>query len=812
MKKPYLGIDSNKYSDIVEKKYDPKEVEPSIRLFWLENKIFVFDRDSDKPMFSIDTPPPTVSGLIHVGHVLGYSAAEFIARYKRMRGFNVFYPMGFDDNGLPSERYVEKKLGIKAVDMSRKEFIDLCLKETKIGGDEFRRVWEELGISVDWSLVYSTINELCQRVSQKSFIELYEKGRAFRQETPVTWCICCQTAIAQAELEDVKRKTILNTIYFGLKGSSKKIEIATTRPEFLAACVAVFVNPDDERYMDLVGEKAIVPIFNYEVPIMADEKVDKEFGTGIVMVCTFGDRTDVEWWMKHKLPLKLIIDKQGRLNDNAGKYQGMKLEDARKKIIEELKGMKGLIDQKEIEQTVNVHERCATPVEFYVSDQWYIKILDLKRELLEQGQKIRWYPEYMKVRYMQWVEGLNSDWCISRQRYYGVPFPLWYCEKCDKVILADEKDLPVDPLRDKPSRTCDCGSKDFRPETDVMDTWATSSMTPLINSKWKERDSIMEKIYPMSLRPQGCDIIRTWAFYTVVKSYFHTDSVPWKDIMINGMGLDPKGKAMHKSRGNVIDPLAVKEKYSADALRFWVATAKLGSDLPYQEKDVVTGQKTLTKLWNASRFVSQFISKREKPELAIMDRWLLNKLAKLVESCTQKFDGYQYAEAKQETEVFFWHTFADNYLEIVKHRAYNDDESASWTLYNSLLTILKLFSPIIPFITEEIYQKLFRLDEKDVSIHVSSWPVIASEFIDDEIELVGDVTVAIISALRQYKSSNGLALNSPIEKLLIECDDETKKMLEKTLDDIKGTMKVENIEFGKGKIEVEGYKIRLDVK
>lgn len=795
----------------MQDRYDPKEVEPRIKLFWNENKIFVFDKSSKKPVFSIDTPPPTVSGLIHVGHVLGYSAVEFIARYKRMRGFNVFYPMGFDDNGLPSERYVEKKLGIRAIDMSRKEFIELCLKETKIGGDEFRKVWEELGISVDWSLIYSTINELCQRISQKSFIELYKKGRICKQETPVTWCTSCQTAIAQAELEDLKRKTVLYTIYFDLAGSEEKIKIATTRPEMLAACVGIFVHPEDKRYAQFVKSKAIVPIFGQEVPIMQDEKVDMEFGTGMVMICTFGDKTDIEWWLKHKLPLEIIISKDGRLNEKAGNYNGMKLLDAREQILEKLRIMDYVIEKEEIEQTVNVHERCGTPIEFYVSDQWFIKVLDLKRELLEQGEKIRWYPDYMRIRYRQWVEGLNSDWCISRQRYYGVPFPLWYCEKCNEVILADDEDLPVDPLRDKPSKKCSCGSENFRPEADVMDTWATSSLTPLINAKWKEKES-RENIYPMNLRPQGCDIIRTWAFYTIVKSYLHTDSVPWNDIMINGMGLDPKGKAMHKSRGNVIDPLKVKEKYSADALRAWVATAKLGSDLPYQEKDVVTGQKTLTKLWNASRFVSQFISNKKMPELQIMDKWLLSKLMKLIETCTQKFDVYEYADAKQETEVFFWHTFCDSYLEIVKHRAYADEDSACWTLYKSLLTILKLFSPIIPFITEEIYQKLFRVDQEDVSIHVSSWPEFEKELVDEEAEEIGDMAVAIVSAIRQYKSGKGLALNSPIEKLTIECDDITKEKIEKVLADIRGTMNIEEVEFGKGEIEVEGYKIRLNAK
>jgi len=795
----------------MQKVYNPKEVETRIRDFWKEKNIFAFDRKSKKPIFSIDTPPPTISGLIHVGHVLGYATSEFIARYRRMRGFNIFYPMGFDDNGLASERFVENKLGIKAVDVSREEFIKLCLKETKIGGDEFRRVWEELGISVDWSLLYSTISPLCRKISQESFIDLYRKNRVYKQEGPVTWCTTCQTAIAQAELEDLKRKTNLYMLYFDLRNSKEKIKIATTRPELLAACVAIFVNPDDKRYKNLVKKWAIVPLFGQEVPIMKDEKVDMEFGTGIVMVCTFGDRTDWDWWLKHKLPLRIVIDKEGRLNENVGKYKGLKLEEAKEKIIKDLKDKEYLVEQKEIEQTVNVHERCGTPIEFYVSEQWYVRILDLKEEFIELGDKINWYPEYMRIRYKQWVEGLNTDWCISRQRYYGIPFPVWYCKKCGAIILADEKDLPVDPLKDKPKKKCSCGSNEFEPDRDVMDTWATSALTPLINAKWKEKDSLMDKIYPMSLRPQGYDIIRTWLFYTIVKSHFHTKNIPWKDIMINGMGLDPKGKAMHKSRGNVIEPLPVKEKYSADALRFWVASAKLGNDLPFHEKDVVTGQRLLTKLWNASRFASNFISKTKKPKLEIMDKWILSKLMKLVEKSTNSFENYEYADAKREAEIFFWHTFCDNYLEIVKHRAYANDESAKWTLYKTLLTILKLFSPITPFITEEIYQNLFRECEKDISIHISSWPEVENDFIDKEAEEDGDRAVAIVSFIRQHKSNKGLALNVPCEKIIIETDEDTKKKLERVSGDILGTMRVNKIEFGKAEIQVEGYKLKFSV-
>ena len=795
----------------MQKTYDPKEVEPRIIKFWEDNNIFEFDKSSDKPIFSIDTPPPYASAEhLHAGHAMHYSQFEFVARFKRMMGFNVLFPMGFDDNGLPTERYVEKKYNIDKSKTTRSEFIKLCLEETKRVGETYRKMWTDVGLSVDWSLLYTTISPFCQKIAQKSFIELYKAQRLERTDEPIMWCIRCQTALSQADLEDMEKSSTFYDVIFKFEDGSDII-IATTRPELIPACVALFVNPKDKRYTSFVGKNAVIPLFDYKVPILEDESVDMDVGTGFMMVCTWGDIEDVNKWRRYNLDARLVIDEKGIMNEFAGKYKGMDISKMRKAIVEDLEKEGLIAGKRDIKHTVNVHERCGTPIEIFKAPQWFVKVLSKKRELLEQVNKINWYPDFMRKRIENWIENLSWNWCISRQRFYGIPFPVWYCKKCNSVMLADEKDLPVNPIEQKPNKKCECGSDEFEPETDVMDTWMTSSMTPQIVLRWGEKDNMMKE-FPMSLRPQAHDIIRTWAFYTIVKAYYHENNIPWKDIMISGHGLDPKGKKMSKRKGNIITADSIIEKYSADALRFWAATVKLGNDLPYSEKDVVTGQKLLTKLWNASRFVSQFISKKEKPELAIMDKWLLSKLMKLVESCTKKFDRYEYSDAKQETEVFFWHTFADNYLEAVKYRAYNDDDSASWTLYKSLLTILKLFSPIIPFITEETYQKLFRLDEKDISIHISSWPEVENEFLDDEIEEIGDITVAIISSLRQYKSSKGLALNSPIEKLSIDCDDETKKKLKKTLEDIKGTMKVENIDFGKGNIEVEGFKIKLNVK
>jgi valyl-tRNA synthetase len=684
------------------------------------------------------------------------------------------------------------------------------LEETKRVGETYRKMWTDVGLSVDWSLLYTTISPFCQKIAQRSFIELYKAQRLERADEPIMWCVKCQTALSQADLEDMEKSSTFYDVKFKFKHDGSDIIIATTRPELIPACVALFVNPKDERYRNYVGKTAIVPIFDYEVPILEDETVDMEVGTGFMMVCTWGDIEDVNKWRKYNLDARLVIDDKGIMNELAGKYKGMSINETRKAIAEDLE-KEGLVwGKKDIKHVVNVHERCGTPIEIFKAPQWFIKILNKKRELLDQVNKINWYPEFMKKRIENWIENLSWNWCISRQRFYGIPFPIWYCKKCNNVILADEDELPVNPIEQKPNKKCKCGSNEFEPETDVMDTWMTSSMTPQIVLRWGEKDNMMKE-FPMSLRPQAHDIIRTWAFYTIVKAYYHENTIPWKDIMISGHGLDIKGKKMSKRKGNIITANDVIEKYSADALRCWAATVKLGNDLPYNEKDVVTGQKLLTKLWNASRFVSQFISKSKKPELKIMDSWLLSKLMRLVKISTESFEKYEYSDSKREMENFFWHTFCDKYLEIVKYRAYSEDDSADWTLYKSLLTILKLFSPIIPFITEEIYQKMFRLDENDVSIHISSWPEFENEYIDDEIEESGDLAVAIISSLRQYKSSKGLALNSEVEKLTVECDGDTMKKLENTLEDIKGTMKVNNIEFGKGEIEVEGYKIKLSV-
>lgn len=800
--------------------YDVHESEKKWQIYWKNEKIYSFDKeDMETEVYSIDTPPPTVSGKMHLGHSFSYSQQDFIARYKRMKGFNVFYPFGTDDNGLPTKLLVEKEKKVRAIDMPRKDFIRLCLKTLK---EELRPSyvadWKRIGMSCDFEMFYTTINDHCQKISQKSFLDLYAIGRQYRKLAPAMYCPKCATAISQVECEDKELASHFNDIVFKVDG--EELIIATTRPELLPACVGVFYHPDDKRYQHLKGKKAMVPVFDYEVPIMEDHRADPEKGTGIVMCCTFGDATDMEWQKAHSLPIKEAIDINGRMTELAQDFKGMKIEAARKGIIEAMKEKGLLKGQKPITHAVNVHERCGTPIEFIHSKQWFVKYLDLKEDMLRWGAELKWYPEHMKNRYDNWVNGLQWDWCISRQLPYGIPFPCWYCKDCDEVIVAKEKDLPVDPLEDKPpaSKCPKCGCKEFIGEKDIINTWATSSLSPQIGAALiPER---YDDLYPATLRPQAHDIISFWLFNTLVKSQLHNGFNPWKETTISGWALDPHGKKMSKSKGNVIAPQEMIEKYSADALRYWAAGSKLGEDMPFQEKDLVTGKKTTTKLWNASKFALMHLEdfKYDKHELEIMDKWLLTKLQKLIRSATESFDVYEYSKVKADVDNFFWNTFCDHYLEVVKDRLYNPEkyhegarESAQFGLYEGLLNTLKMFAPVMPFITEEIYHLYFAEKEGKKSIHISSWPEYDENYVFTEAENAGDHAVDIIAAVRKFKSENQMSLKTELKELVIECDESTRKLIELVLSDIMATTGAQDIVFGDGDIAVnEKVKIRAE--
>ncbi|MFH1403704.1 MAG: valine--tRNA ligase [Candidatus Altiarchaeota archaeon] len=796
-------------------KYDPHVSEPRWQKFWEEEQAYKFNPDGGGEVYSIDTPPPTVSGKMHLGHAFSYSQQDFIVRYKRMRGYNVFYPFGTDDNGIPTERLVEKMKKVRASDMSRQDFIKICLETLeKELRPKYLEDWRRIGMSCDWSVFYTTINEHCQRISQKSFLDLYKMGREYRKDAPTMWCPECQTGISQVECQDKELDSYFNDIIF--KCDDRDLVIATTRPELLLACVAVFYHPEDKRYHDVGGKTAKVPLFDFEVPILPDERADPGKGTGVVMCCTFGDQTDMEWQKAHDLPIKTGITSDGRLTGLGGKYAGMKVREARKQIIEDLREAGLLVKQEPIKHSVNVHERCGMEIEFLKSKQWFIKYLDLKDEMLEWGRMLNWYPDHMKHRYEHWVNGLQWDWLISRQRYFGVPFPVWYCSKCDAEILAREEDLPVDPITDNPpvSECPKCGGKEFTPEKDVLDTWATSSLTPKLSVDLFKKHPIYDKLYPMSLRPQAHDIITFWLFNTVVKSRMHDGVNPWKDVVISGHAQDPHGRKMSKSKGNVIEPQVMIEKYSADALRFWAAGCKLGDDLPFSEKDLVTGQKFMTKIWNASRFVFMHLEDYDGGEvgLQLVDKWMLTRLSEIIRASTESFDKYEYSRTKADVEKFFWQTFCDYYLEIVKERLYKPEirgedsrKAAQYTLYHSLLAVVKMMAPIMPHITEEIYQTFFREREKTVSIHNSTWPVEFTDCIDEDAGKAGDLLVEALARIRKLKSDSQISLAKEVEKAVVKGTKEQLVALKSMEADLKGTGKIICIEY----CESEGLTIEF---
>jgi len=788
----------------ISKHYNPKETEAKWGKFWEQKKIFKFNPKKRGKVYSIDTPPPYISSdHLHVGHAMSYTQAEVMVRYHRMLGKNIFYPMGFDDNGLPTERHCEKKFKIDKSKITRQEFVDLCLSETKVGSKAYTDLWKSLGLSVDWSLLYSTIAPNAQKVGQLSFIDLYKKGRIYQDYGPIFWCPYCQTALAQADLEDREEQTVMYDIDFKDE-QGKPLTISTTRPELIFACAAVYVNPTDKRYKKLIGKNAIVPLVKRKVKIRAHKTVEKDKGTGLMMVCTWGDNEDVEKWREDKLETFIIFDKRGYLNELAGKYQGIRVREARKPIIEGLKKSGLVRGEKKITHTLNIHERCKNPIEFYASNQWFIKVLDLKKALAKRGEELEWHPRSMKVHYDNWVEGLKWDWCISRDRFYGVPFPVWRCEDCAEIILPDPKKLPVDSREQKPPvAACPkCKSKKITGEMQVMDTWMISSTTPLINARWGEKNNLMKQIYPMSLRVQGMEIIRTWLFYTMVKSHLHTQSLPWKDVMISGLGTDQKGEKMSKSMGNFVKAEEVISRYGADALRWWACGTTLGMNVRYSEEDIRAGNKLLTKLWNVNRFVCLNCLKKVKPpkKLYASDQWMLAEAQALISEINKNLEKYEFGLAKIAIEKFFWTKLTDNYIELIKGRLYGEDgwekQSAQFTAVYLLDRLNHLFAPYLPFITEEIYQKFFKGKySNDASIHLSQWPKVDKKFDKKPLLKTGEQIIQIIEAIRRHKAEKGLKLVDPIPTIDISANKKTVAGLKKFEGDLKNIGKIEKISW-----------------
>ncbi|HEX6506124.1 MAG TPA: valine--tRNA ligase, partial [Chloroflexota bacterium] len=786
----------------LERHYKPVVSEPRIGRQWQERGVYHFAPDAEGPIYAIDTPPPTVSGFLHLGHVYSFSHADFIARFRRMNGDNVFYPMGYDDNGLPTERLVERQLGFTAEQLGRPAFIKQCLEISTEIERGYEELWKRLGLSIDWRYTYRTIDDESRRTAQFSFIDLTQRDLTYRQQAPTIWCPECHTAIAQAEVNDLERDSEFVTLAFE-RDDGGVLQIATTRPELLAACVAVFVHPDDERYRELVGRRVRVPLYGHDVPVLTDTHADPEKGTGAVMCCTFGDTQDVEWWYTYNLPLREAIDRRGRMTAIAGPFEGLTVPEARKAIIEALDEAGLLLARRQIRQVVRVHERDDTPVEYIVTRQWFTRVLDHKEALLEAGAQVTWYPAHMETRYREWVENLSWDWCISRQRYYGVPFPVWYCKECGEVILARPEQLPVDPSDDQPQEPCACGSTDFMPEEDVMDTWATSSLSPQIIGRWLSDPEFFHRVFPMSLRPQAHEIIRTWAFYTILKSHYHMHQIPWKSALISGWGLAPEGAGkISKSRGGgPLEPMEMLERYSADAARYWAASTGIGKDSVISEEKIQAGAKLVTKLWNVARLCERFLEgyslPAEVPALSTADRWILSALQRLITEVTNFFNESDYAAAKNEIEIFFWRDLSDNYLEMAKKRLYDEThpehEGARYALSRTLVTVLKLFAPILPYVTEEIYTGLFASPED--SIHRSIWPQADPTLLDDRAELASQVLVVVASAVRRYKSDRAMSLGAELQQLHLQVQDpQLLDALQGAEDDLSGVTRAERVD------------------
>ncbi|MFV9875303.1 MAG: valine--tRNA ligase [Rickettsiales endosymbiont of Dermacentor nuttalli] len=776
-------------------RYNILETEAKWRSNWEQSLLYKWDENvAREDSFVIDTPPPTVSGMLHMGHVFSYTQTDFIARYMRMIGKNVFYPMGFDDNGLPTERLVEKLKKIRAIDLPRDEFVAVCKEVVLEAEKEFYSLFKSLALSVDWSLEYQTISDHSRKISQLSFLDLIKKSRAYRKLQPCLWDPVDRTALAQADLIDKELPGQMNEIYFTTEGG-ERLTIATTRPELLPACVAVFYHPEDSRYKHLNGKQAVTPLFEIKVPIIADTQVIPEKGTGLVMCCTFGDITDIQWWKTCNLQERIIIDQGGRITNLgnirfAEKLMGLSVKEARKVMIELLKENGLFKTQIDIMHSVKCAERSGMPIEILLTPQWFIKILDIKDKLLERSAECNWYPKYMKTRLDNWIKGLNWDWCISRGRYFGVPFPVWYSKRAGeegKIIVADSSALPVDPLIDLPKGYT---REEVDAEQDVMDTWTTSSLSPQLNSYAINSEFVVDlqrhkKLFPADLRPQAHEIIRSWAFYTIVKAELHEQNIPWKNLMISGWCLAADKTKMSKSKGNIVTPIKLIVEQGVDVIRYWASTSKLGADTAYSEDVFAIGKKLINKIWNASNFVSLHINGVDNYDKKLItetiDLWIISCLYKTIEQASWELDNFEYSDARSIIEEFFWKDFCDNYLELVKVRAYNKNASAIHSLYLCLNTILRLFAPFLPHVTEEIYNSLFTQE----SIHIrGNWPKLTNYIYNEEAEQVGIKCIGILNVVRKIKAEQNVSLKTSIEQLNIATNNGNVVELTSILDDL----------------------------
>jgi valyl-tRNA synthetase len=825
--------------------------------WWEAAGTYRFDRSRQREeIYAIDTPPPTASGTLHVGHVFSYTHTDLVARFQRMRGKTVFYPMGWDDNGLPTERRVQHYFGVRCdpslpydpgfdvdaldrpdeepVAVSRPNFIELCTRLTAEDEKAFEELFRRLGLSVDWSITYTTIDDHSRRVSQRAFLRLLRRGLAYRVEAPTMWDVDFQTAVAQAEIEDRETTGTYHRVRFELADGDGSVQIETSRPELIPACVALVANPSDDRYAGLIGRSAVTPLFGAEVPILAHELADPEKGTGIAMICTFGDVTDVTWWRELRLPTRVVVRRDGtiapprwgepgwesrdaeRANRFGSELAGKPARQARTAIARLLAEEGALVGEPEpVRHVVKFYERGERPLEVISSRQWFVRTLEFRERLIERGREIAWHPDHMRARYESWVDGLNGDWCVSRQRFFGVPFPVWY--RLDErgepdhehPLTPDEDRLPVDPSNDVP----DGYTEDqrgvpggFVGDPDVMDTWATSSLSPQIAGGWVEDEDLFRRVFPMDLRPQSHEIIRTWLFYTVLKAELEHGSVPWTNAAISGWVLDPDRKKMSKSKGNVVTPIGLLDVYGADAVRYWAASARLGVDTAFKEEQIRIGRRLAIKVLNASRFALRL----EGPEGEIsdpLDRSMLGRLAALVEEATAAFEGYDHARALELAERFFW-GFTDDYLELVKSRAYGAHGpeaagSAIASLRAALSVLLRLFAPFLPYVTEEVWSWWRR-----GSIHRSAWPSPA------ELEAstagadpsVYEVAAWVLGEIRRAKALAKVSLRTEVERVVVRDTEERLKVLSGVDRDVReagNVLRIQTVEAAEPSVRVE---------
>lgn len=864
--------------DRLPRHFDAPAAEKHWDEVWERSGIYRYDPTrSREETFAVDTPPPTVSGSLHVGHVFSYTHTDILVRYQRMRGRNIFYPIGWDDNGVPTERRVQNLYHVRCDPtaprtpglvlepatakirkgpprvLSRPDFIELCHKVTAEDEKAFKELWRRVGLSVDWTTEYATIDRRCRHLAQLSFLDLFEKGLVYTAEAPFMWDVDFQTAVAQAEVEDRLRPGAYHDLEFGVEGSERSFVISTTRPELLAACVGVTAHPEDERYRDLFGRRAITPLFRVPVPIFPSPLADPEKGTGILMVCTFGDQTDVVWWREQRLPLRQIVARDGRLapvqfgseefpsldpgaaNRAYAELAGRPLAAARRRIVGMLRDPSAsatgdrpplVRDPRPIEHAVRFYEKGENPLEILPTRQWFVKLLEHKEALLERGRQIQWHPAHMFARYRDWTENLALDWCISRQRYFGVPIPVWYRvdeegnPDFESPIVAPPEMLPVDPMSEPPpgyeeAQRNQAGG--FLGESDIFDTWFTSSLTPQIGTGWLLNPERHRRLFPMDIRPQSHEIIRTWAFYTIAKAHLHENTVPWHHVVISGWILDPDRKKMSKSRGNVVTPMHLLERYTADGVRYWAASARLGADTAFDENVFKIGKRLVTKIYNAGKFVLSQEAERH-PVACELDLAFAAELSALVERATASFEGFDYARVLQEVEAFFWGRFTDTTIELVKGRARGEGGvseaergSAVAVLRLGLSVLLRAFAPFLPFVTEEVWSWAFAEEAGHESIHRAPWPG-SADFRDlpepeDRESLAA--AIAALHAIHRAKADANVSMGRPVERVELVARPEVARRLERVLGDVLRAGRCGAHRLVEGEVEAEeGVEVR----